>query len=150
MRITATTFDAALREGAGARALRGLQDVAAQNSALLEVTPGTEASLRLGRRARPAPTQGILVPFVDRPRAVGRQAIHRWAQSPLPEPEDGGARADLERPRAGRVIEVRVGEQDVLHLQVALGDGHEKGKCIALDDTLYKTRRMRRITEARW
>ncbi|AXL12107.1 WYL domain-containing protein [Microbacterium foliorum] len=65
VRVTTTTFDAALREGAGERALRGLQDVAAQNSALLEVTPGTEASLRLGRRARPAPTQGILVPFVD-------------------------------------------------------------------------------------
>nr|WP_314841791.1 WYL domain-containing protein [uncultured Microbacterium sp.] len=64
VKITSTVFDAGLREGAGERALAGLQQVAAQNSALLEVTPGTEASLRLGRRATPA-TQGIRVPFVD-------------------------------------------------------------------------------------
>ena len=60
----ATSFDPSLRDGAGERALSGLEAVAAQNSALLEVTPGTEASLRLGRRATPA-TQGIRVPFVD-------------------------------------------------------------------------------------
>ncbi|MGH8954885.1 MAG: helix-turn-helix transcriptional regulator [Microbacterium sp.] len=65
VKITAKAFDPALREGAGERALAGLERVAAQNSALLEVTPGTEASLRLGRRATPAATQGILVPFVD-------------------------------------------------------------------------------------
>jgi proteasome accessory factor B len=59
-----TTFDAALRDGAGERALTGLARVAAENSALLEITPGTEAALRLGRRAAPAP-QGIRVPFVD-------------------------------------------------------------------------------------
>ncbi len=62
--VTAETFDAALREGAGERALAGLERVAAENSALLEVTPGTEAALRLGRRATPA-VQGIRVPFVD-------------------------------------------------------------------------------------
>lgn len=62
--VSATTFDAALREGAGDRALSGLERVAAENSALLEVTPGTEAALRLGRRATPA-AQGIRVPFVD-------------------------------------------------------------------------------------
>lgn len=62
--LSATTFSSSLREGAGERALSGLQRVAAQNSALLEVTPGTEASLRLGRRATPA-VQGIRVPFVD-------------------------------------------------------------------------------------
>ncbi|OAN40907.1 helix-turn-helix transcriptional regulator [Microbacterium sp. H83] len=62
--ITARTFPATLRDGAGERALAGLERVAAQNSALLEVTPGTEASLRLGRRATPA-VQGIHVPFVD-------------------------------------------------------------------------------------
>lgn len=62
--ITAKSFDAALREGAGERALAGLKAVAAANSALLEITPGTEAALRLGRRAEPA-TQGFLVPFVD-------------------------------------------------------------------------------------
>jgi proteasome accessory factor B len=62
--VTPTTFAASLREGAGERALAGLEQVAAGNSALLEVTPGTEAALRLGRRAAPA-TQGIRVPFVD-------------------------------------------------------------------------------------
>ena len=64
VKMTATSFDPSLRDGAGERALGGLEAVAAQNSALLEVTPGTEASLRLGRRATPA-TQGIRVPFVD-------------------------------------------------------------------------------------
>jgi proteasome accessory factor B len=64
VKMTATSFDPSLRDGAGERALSGLEAVAAQNSALLEVTPGTEASLRLGRRATPA-TQGIRVPFVD-------------------------------------------------------------------------------------
>ncbi|MFS0893688.1 helix-turn-helix transcriptional regulator [Microbacterium sp. 179-I 3D3 NHS] len=62
--ITPDTFDPALRDGAGERALAGLERVAAENSALLEVTPGTEAALRLGRRAAPA-AQGITVPFVD-------------------------------------------------------------------------------------
>lgn len=62
--VSSTSFDAALRDGAGERALQGLARVAAQNSALLEVTPGTEAALRLGRRATPA-AQGIHVPFVD-------------------------------------------------------------------------------------
>lgn len=61
---TAAGFDPALRDGAGERALAGLERVAAQNSALLEVTPGTEAALRLGRRATAA-VQGIRVPFVD-------------------------------------------------------------------------------------
>ncbi|WP_341934508.1 WYL domain-containing protein [Microbacterium sp. LWO14-1.2] len=64
VKMTAASFDPSLRDGAGERALSGLEAVAAQNSALLEVTPGTEASLRLGRRATPA-TQGIRVPFVD-------------------------------------------------------------------------------------
>lgn len=62
--LTTASFDPALREGAGERALEGLAEVAAQNSALIEVTPGTEGALRLGRRASPAP-QGIRVPFVD-------------------------------------------------------------------------------------
>lgn len=62
--VTAEAFDPELREGAGERALAGLERVAAENSALLEVTPGTEAALRLGRRATPA-SQGITVPFVD-------------------------------------------------------------------------------------
>ncbi|MEV8251258.1 WYL domain-containing protein [Microbacterium sp. NPDC076768] len=64
VRAGAQTFDPSLREGAGERALRGLERVASDNLALLEVTPGTEAALRLGRRAMAAP-QGIHVPFVD-------------------------------------------------------------------------------------
>ncbi|KJQ55848.1 helix-turn-helix transcriptional regulator [Microbacterium sp. SA39] len=64
VKVTTTSFDPALRDGAGERALAGLERVAAQNSALLEVTPGTEAALRLGRRAARA-AQGITVPFVD-------------------------------------------------------------------------------------
>ncbi len=53
-----------LREGAGARALAGLEELAARQSALLEVDPGTEAALRLNRRATAA-EQGIRVPYVD-------------------------------------------------------------------------------------
>jgi proteasome accessory factor B len=64
VKITSVSFDPALRDGAGDRAVAGLEEVAANNSALLEITPGTEASLRLGRRATPA-VQGITVPFVD-------------------------------------------------------------------------------------
>ncbi|CAH0145054.1 hypothetical protein SRABI76_00645 [Microbacterium oxydans] len=64
VKMSSVTFDASLRDGAGERALQGLAVVAANNAALLEVTPGTEAALRLGRRATPA-AQGITVPFVD-------------------------------------------------------------------------------------
>lgn len=64
VRITAESFDAALRDGAGERAIAGLDAVAARNAALLEVTPGTEASLRLGRRAS-VDGQGIRVHYVD-------------------------------------------------------------------------------------
>ena len=62
--ITREQFDPALREGAGERALAGLEEVAARSVALLEVNPGTEAALRLARRARPA-EQGMNVPYVD-------------------------------------------------------------------------------------
>jgi proteasome accessory factor B len=62
--VTRQSFDPALREGAGDRALAGLEEVAARNSALLEVNPGTEAALRLSRRATSA-EQGIRVSFVD-------------------------------------------------------------------------------------
>ena len=58
------TFDLALREGAGERALTGLAERAARQQALLEIAPGTEAALRLTRRATPA-DQGIRVPYVD-------------------------------------------------------------------------------------
>jgi len=62
--VTRETFDPSLREGAGERALAGLRAVAQRQRALLEVHPGTEAALRLARRAEPA-DQGIVVPFVD-------------------------------------------------------------------------------------
>jgi proteasome accessory factor B len=62
--VTRQAFAPALRDGAGERALAGLEAVAARNSALLEVNPGTEAALRLSRRAAPA-EQGIRVSFVD-------------------------------------------------------------------------------------
>jgi proteasome accessory factor B len=64
VRVSSQAFDPALRDGAGERALSGLERVASENSALLEITPGTEAALRLGRRATTA-AQGINVPFVD-------------------------------------------------------------------------------------
>jgi len=64
VQITRREFEPGLRDGAGERALRGLQEVAARQHALLEVTPGTEAALRLSRRATPA-GQGITVPYVD-------------------------------------------------------------------------------------
>lgn len=64
VRVGAERFDPALREGAGERAVAGLNAVAARTSALLEITPGTEAALRLSRRATPAP-QGIRLPYVD-------------------------------------------------------------------------------------
>lgn len=62
--ITRESFDAALRRGAGERALQGLRDLALSQTALVEVHPGTEAALRLGRRASPA-AQGLKVPYVD-------------------------------------------------------------------------------------
>lgn len=62
--VTKKSFAPELRDGAGERALAGLEAVAARSSALLEVTPGTEASLRLGRRATTA-LQGVRVPYVD-------------------------------------------------------------------------------------
>ncbi|MCR2811961.1 WYL domain-containing protein [Microbacterium sp. zg.Y1090] len=62
--VTRESFDPVLRDHAGERAVAGLEEVAAQQHALLEVNPGTEASLRLRRRAEEA-DQGILVPYVD-------------------------------------------------------------------------------------
>lgn len=64
VRITRTPFDLTLRQHAGERALAGLTELAARQRALLEVDPGTEAALRLSRRAQEA-EQGIRVPYVD-------------------------------------------------------------------------------------
>lgn len=61
---TREPFDPALRHDAGDKALAGLEELAARQRALLEVDPGTEAALRLSRRASPA-GQGIYVPYVD-------------------------------------------------------------------------------------
>lgn len=57
--------DASTGARAGERALAGLRAFAAENVALLEVAPGTEAALRLGRRGIPAVPQGTSVSFVD-------------------------------------------------------------------------------------
>ena len=67
VRMTREKFDASLRDGAGERALAGLEELAARQRALLEVHPGSEAALRLSRRVvvEDAPDQGIRVPFVD-------------------------------------------------------------------------------------
>ncbi|KAA9110618.1 helix-turn-helix transcriptional regulator [Microbacterium rhizomatis] len=62
--ITRQSFDRSALDHAGDRALAGLERVAERQRALLEVDPGTEASLRLGRRGTPA-EQGIRVPYVD-------------------------------------------------------------------------------------
>lgn len=65
VRATREQFEPGLAEGAGERALAGLAAHAEANLALLEITPGTEAALRVGRRGRPDATQGVRVPFVD-------------------------------------------------------------------------------------
>ncbi len=62
--LTRHPGDPSRREGAGERALQGLTELASRQRALLEIDPGTEASLRLTRRAEPA-EQGWWVPFVD-------------------------------------------------------------------------------------
>ena len=64
VQVTKRAFDPSLRDGAGDKALSGLHAVAARQQALLEVAPGTEAALRLSRRASEA-DQGIRVPYVD-------------------------------------------------------------------------------------
>jgi proteasome accessory factor B len=61
---TRERFDPELRVGAGERAMQSLREVAARNRALLEITPGSEAALRLARRGEPA-AQGMRVPYVD-------------------------------------------------------------------------------------
>ncbi|WP_065570717.1 helix-turn-helix transcriptional regulator [Microbacterium oleivorans] len=63
--VTRTSFDLALREGAGEKALAGLRAVADRQQARLQVEPGTEAVLRLHRRAVGEDDTGCLVPYVD-------------------------------------------------------------------------------------
>jgi proteasome accessory factor B len=64
VQITRDRFDPALRDGAGETALAGLRRLAADQIAELEVHPGTEAALRLQRRAEPS-ERGLRVPYVD-------------------------------------------------------------------------------------
>ncbi len=67
--VTRETFDTAEREGAGARALGELAQVAARNEAVIEVVPETEASLRLRRRGAvegdPGEGHRVRVHYVD-------------------------------------------------------------------------------------
>lgn len=62
--ITREEFDPGLRDGAGARALAGLESLARENVAVLEVKDGSEAALRLRRRGSVEGTT-VRVPFVD-------------------------------------------------------------------------------------
>jgi proteasome accessory factor B len=61
---TRQRFDPAARAGAGERARRGLEQVAARNTAVLRVQEGTEAALRLRRRGERRGDQ-VHVPFID-------------------------------------------------------------------------------------
>lgn len=65
--VTRHAFDGALRAGAGERALAGLREVAGRQNATVTVVPGTEAELRLRRRARGDGSGGrqLRIPFVD-------------------------------------------------------------------------------------
>lgn len=67
--LTRETFEAAEREGAGARALEQLGEVAARNEATIEVMPETEAALRLRRRGTvegdPRQEHRVRVHYVD-------------------------------------------------------------------------------------
>lgn len=64
VRRTSRTFDVTERDGAGERALRGLEEHAARNVAEVVVVPGSEAALRLARRGE-ATSAGLQLPFVD-------------------------------------------------------------------------------------
>lgn len=61
---TRESFDAELREGAAERALAGLDEVAQRNTAVLRVVNGSEAALRLRRRATGG-TDALQLAYVD-------------------------------------------------------------------------------------
>lgn len=67
VRTTGTRFDPVDSAGAADRALAGLRALADRQRAVIEVTPGSEAWLRLSRRAVPSEEQGLTVPYVDAP-----------------------------------------------------------------------------------
>lgn len=58
------TFDPSLREDAGERGLAGLRETAQRQRAIIDVSPVTEAALRLTRRAVEG-RERLIVPFVD-------------------------------------------------------------------------------------
>ncbi|MDD7929642.1 helix-turn-helix transcriptional regulator [Microbacterium thalli] len=64
---TRRSFEPTARAGAGERALAGLRDLAARQRAVVEVAAGTEAAVRLGRRAAGGADvpSGLSIPFVD-------------------------------------------------------------------------------------
>lgn len=63
--LTSEAFDPELKLGAAERALEGLATVARRNEAVLQVVPGSDAAVRLGRRG--SAVDGTLrVSFVDR------------------------------------------------------------------------------------
>ncbi|CAL4859561.1 WYL domain-containing protein [Microbacterium sp. MM2322] len=63
--VTRASFDLSLRDGAGDKAITGLTALAGRQRGRLQVEPGTEAALRLHRRAITADDTGCLVPYVD-------------------------------------------------------------------------------------
>lgn len=65
VRVTTRRFDTDARDGAGERALAGLADVARRQHAVVDVIPGTEAALRLARRATSVADRRLEVPYVD-------------------------------------------------------------------------------------
>lgn len=64
VKITDAEFPAERRDGAAARARAGLVELASRQIAVIQVTPGTEAALRLSRRSTTAGDE-LHVPFVD-------------------------------------------------------------------------------------
>lgn len=65
VRVTRERFDPGLRDGAGERALHELRELSARQTAVIEVEPGSDASLRLRRRARPGVGIAVTVPYAD-------------------------------------------------------------------------------------
>ena len=63
--VTRIPFDLSLRDGAGDKAVSGLEAVAARQHALLQVEPGSEAALRLNRRSVGMDDSGCRLPYVD-------------------------------------------------------------------------------------
>lgn len=65
VQATGARFDVTSDENVAGRMLNDLRALADRQRAVVEVTPGSEAALRLSRRAVPSPGQGLVVPYVD-------------------------------------------------------------------------------------